>query len=89
MEIWISIIVAFITGTFSIIAVVITNNHSNTKLQNEMKTAQAVSQEQIKELTREVRIHNDFAVRIPVLERELERANSRIANLEKYHRQQI
>ena len=88
MEIWVSIVAAVIAGVFSLLGVVITNTHSNNKMQNEMKTAQAVTKEQIKELTREVRTHNDFATRIPVLERETERLKERVGNLEKYHRQQ-
>ena len=85
MELWVSIIAAVITGVFSLIGVVITNNHSNHKMQNEMKTSQAVTKEQIKELTREVRMHNDFATRIPVIEEKLERVNSRLTKLEQYH----
>ena len=89
MEILIPVIVALITGGFSILAVVLTNNHANNKMQHEMTTAQAVANEQIKELTREVRTHNDFATRIPVLEREVELLKERVASLEEYHKQQI
>lgn len=85
MEVWVAILVAVISGIFSLIGVVITNNHSNNKIQNEMKTSQAVTNEQIKELTREVRMHNDFAIRIPVLEEKFERVNSRLGKLEAYH----
>lgn len=86
MEVWVSIIVAVIAGTFSLLGVVITNNHANNKMQNDMKTSQAVTKEQIKELTREVRMHNDFATRIPVIEEKLERVNSRITKLEAFHK---
>lgn len=85
MEVWVSILVAVIAGVFSLLGVVITNNHANNKMQNDMKTSQAVTKEQIKELTREVRMHNDFATRIPVIEEKLERVNSRIAKLEAFH----
>ena len=85
MEVWTSILVAVIAGVFSLIGVVITNSHANNKMQNEMKTSQAVTKEQIKELTREVRMHNDFATRIPVIEEKLERVNSRLTKLEAYH----
>ena len=85
MEVWVSIIVAVIAGTFSLLGVVITNNHANNKMQNDMKTSQAVTKEQIKELTREVRMHNDFATRIPVIEEKLERVNSRLTKLEAFH----
>ena len=88
MDILSSIIVALITGGCSILAVVLTNNHANDKMHNEMTTAQAVTKEQIKELTREVRTHNDFATRIPLLEQEIENLKARVAHLEEYHRQQ-
>ena len=89
MEIWVSIIAAIIAGLFSLLGVVITNSISNNKMQSDMKTSQAVTDEKIKELTREVRMHNDFATRIPVIEEKLERANKRISSLEEYHKQQI
>lgn len=88
MDILVPVIVALITGGFSILAVALTNNHANNKMHNEMTTAQAVTKEQIKELTREVRTHNDFAIRIPVLEREIELLKERVASLEEYHKQQ-
>ena len=88
MDILVPVIVALITGGFSILAVVLTNNHANNKIHNEMTTAQAVTKEQIKELTREVRTHNDFATRIPLLEQEIKNLKARVASLEEYHKQQ-
>ena len=88
MEILIPVIVALITGGFSILAVALTNSHSNNKIHNEMATAQAVTKEQIKELTREVRTHNDFATRIPLLEQEIANLKDRVASLEEYHKLQ-
>ena len=87
MDYLIPVIVALITGGFSILAVVLTNNHANNKMQSEMKTTQAVTEEQIKELTREVRTHNDFATRIPLLEQEVKNLKKRVAALEEYHKQ--
>lgn len=87
MEILIPVIVALITGGFSILAVVLTNNHANNKMQSEVTTAQAVTKEQIKELTREVRTHNDFATRIPLLEQEIKNLKKRVTALEEYHKQ--
>lgn len=89
MDVLVPVIVALITGGFSILAVVLTNNHANNKMQSEITTAQAVTKEQIKELTREVRTHNDFATRIPLLEQEIENLKVRVASLEEYHKQQI
>lgn len=88
MEVLVPVIVALITGGFSVLAVVLTNNHSNNKMHSEMTTAQAVTKEQIKELTREVRTHNDFATRIPLLEQEVKNLKARVASLEEYHKQQ-
>ena len=87
MDILVPVIVALITGGFSILAVALTNNHANNKMQSEMTTAQAVTKEQIKELTREVRTHNDFATRIPLLEQEIKNLKKRVAALEEYHKQ--
>jgi len=87
MEYLVPVIVALITGGFSILAVVLTNNHANNKMHSEMTTVQAVTKEQIKELTREVRTHNDFATRIPLLEQEVENLKARVAALEEYHKQ--
>ena len=55
-------------GLLSLVGVMISNNRANSKMQNDIKTAQAVTDERISELTREVRMHNDFARRIPVIE---------------------
>ena len=73
-------------GLLSFFGVVITNSRSNNKIQNEMKTNQAVTKEQINELTREVRMHNDFAQRIPVLEEKVKSLNRRITELEEFHK---
>lgn len=59
---------AIVVGVLSLIGVMITNSRANNKMQNEMKTSQAVTEEKLTELTREVRTHNDFASRIPVIE---------------------
>ena len=59
--------VAVVVGLLSLIGVMITNSRSNNKMQNEIKTGQAVTDERISELTREVRMHNDFAARIFII----------------------
>ncbi len=76
------IIVALITGGLTLIGVVISNAASNNKIQNQLQTSQAVTDTKIEELTREVRAHNGFAQRIPVLEEKIEVANHRIKDLE-------
>ena len=77
---------AVVVGLLSLIGVAITNSRSNNKMQNDMKTAQAVTDERISELTREVRMHNDFARRIPVIEEQVKVVNHRVTDLEALHK---
>ena len=66
-----SIIVAIITGVLTLIGVLISNSRS-----------QAVTETRLEELTREVRLHNNFAQRVPVIEEQIKVANHRIDDLE-------
>lgn len=75
-----------LVGALALIGVIITNNRANNKMQNKMTTAQAVTDERISELTREVRVHNNFARRVPVIEEQIKVANHRLANLEELHK---
>ena len=65
------IIVALITGGVTLVGVLISNQKS-----------QAVTDTKLEELTREVREHNNFARRVPVLEEQMKVANHRIQDLE-------
>ena len=65
------IIVALITGGVTLLGVLISNGK-----------AQAVTDTKLEELTREVREHNNFARRVPVLEEQMRVANHRIQDLE-------
>ena len=80
------IIVAIVTGVATVIAVVLTNSRNSRDMDAKLEKAQAITDTKIEELTREVRIHNGFAQRIPVLEEKMSEANNRIKNLETYHR---
>lgn len=84
-----NILVALITGGLSLLGVVYTNSRSNDKMQTEMAKAQAVTDTKIEELTREVREHNNFAKRVPVLEAQMRRNTEDIAQLSKYHKEPI
>ena len=86
METFIQAMSTIIVGVLSLIGVVISNNRYNNKIQSNMKTAQAVTDEKISELTREVRAHNGFAEKIPVIEEKIKVINHRIDNLEGYHK---
>lgn len=81
-----AIIVALITGGLSLAGVIISNVISNRNVEASLKTAQAVTEEKISELTREVREHNDFAKRIPIVENEIKHINSEIKVLSGYHK---
>lgn len=86
LEALISAGASIVVGILALVGVIITNNHANNKMQNGMKTAQAVTDERISELTREVRMHNDFARRIPVIQEQIKVINHRIGDLEDYHK---
>lgn len=77
-----SILVALITGAISLIGTVLTILSSQKKTDEQMKISQAVTDTKIEELTREVREHNNFAHRMPVLEEQIKVANHRIADIE-------
>ena len=79
-----AIIAALVTGILSLTGVVISNLVSNAKMSQSLEKAQAVTDEKIEELTREVREHNNFARRVPVLEEKAKVADHRISDLEKH-----
>ena len=66
-----TILAALITGAVTLIGVLIANSKS-----------QAVTDTKLEELTREVREHNNFARRVPILEEQMKVANHRISGLE-------
>lgn len=66
------ILCAVISGSVTLVGVLIANSKS-----------QAVTETRLDELTREVREHNHFAQRVPVLEEQIKVANHRIADLER------
>lgn len=53
------------------------------KLQAKLENFQALTNERIEDLTREVRKHNDFATRVPILEEKMKRTDHRLEGLEK------
>ena len=70
-----SIIVALISGGLTLLGVIVSNNKR-----------QAVADAKLEELTREVREHNNFARRVPVVEEQIKVINHRISDLEAYHK---
>lgn len=81
-----AIIVALITGGLSLAGVVITCLATAKKSEKAAAVAQAVTDTKIDELTREVRAHNNFAQRMPVVEEQIKVINHRINDLEGYHK---
>lgn len=78
-----TIITALITGGLSLIGVVFSNISSNKKIETSLKVQQAVTDTKIEALTREVREHNNFAHRVPVIEEHIKRVDARLDKLER------
>lgn len=70
-----NIITALISGGLTLLGVLISNNKNR-----------AVTETRLDELTREVREHNNFARRMPVLEEKVKVINHRIEDLEEFHK---
>ena len=76
------VLVALITGGLTFLGVIVTNIGISRKMQKELEKNQAVTDTKIEELTREVRQHNNYAQRVPVLENKVSVADHRIKDLE-------
>lgn len=78
---------AVVSGVFSVIVSLIANSSSNKKLVNDLKLEvtknQAITDTKIEELTREVREHNNFARRMPVVENDIKHIEEEIRE---YHK---
>lgn len=70
-----AIIVALVSGGITLVGVLIANSKT-----------QAVMDTKLEELTREVREHNNFAKRMPVVEEQIKVINHRISDLEEFHK---
>ena len=71
-EFLITLITSLVTGGITRIRVILSNN-----------TKQAVTDTKLEELTREVRSHNNFAQRMPVIEEQIKVINHRLEDLER------
>ena len=81
-----SFLVALVTGGLSLLGVMISASNSSKKTDQRIQTAMAVTDTKLEELTREVRTHNHFAQRMPVVEEQIKVINHRIGDLEHYHK---
>ena len=77
-----SVLAALITGALSLAGVIFSNMTNARHMEHKLETSQAVTDTKLEELTREVREHNHFAQRVPVLEEQMRVANHRIQDLE-------
>lgn len=77
------IIVALVTGLCSVLAVYLSNSKANSDMDAKLDKHQAVTDTKLEALTDEVRKHNSFAERIPVLETKLKSVEHRIDDLER------
>lgn len=84
-----AVLSALITGGLALIGVIVTVVLSGRKTQNDiehkLETHQAVTDTKIDELTREVREHNNFARRMPVVEQEIKDITKTVDKLQSYH----
>ena len=80
-----AIIVALITGAAAIISNVVTSNRASREMDHKLETHQAVTDTKLEELTREVRKHNNFAERMPVVEQEIKDIIKTVDKLTSYH----
>ena len=81
-----TILVALITGGFSLIGVIFTSMAASKKQEKAAAVAQAVIDTKLSELTGEVREHNNFATRMPAMEQKVKDLERRVSDLEKYHK---
>lgn len=80
-----TILTALITGGMSLLGVIITSNSANRKIEKKLEIAQAITDTKLEELTREVREHNNFAKRMPVVENDIQHLVDDVHKLQKYH----
>lgn len=81
-----AIIAALIAAAASVVSNIILSRRQSAEMDHKLEIRQAVTDTKIDELTREVRTHNNFAQRVPVLEEQIKVANHRIGDLEGYHK---
>lgn len=81
-----AILVAIITGGLSLLGIIYSSGKSANKVDAKLDKQQAVIETKLNELTREVREHNNFARRVPVVEEQIKVINHRIEDLGGFHK---
>ena len=84
-----AVLSALITGALAFAGVIVSNMMASKKTEQTIAVNQAVTNTQIAELTREVREHNNFALRMPVVEHNVKDLQRRVNTLENYHKQPV
>lgn len=76
------IVASLITGLLSLVGVMLSNRMAEHRREAALRLSQAVTDTRLEELTREVRQHNNFARRMPVVEEQIKAILHRLDNLE-------
>lgn len=76
---------SILASGITLIGVFVKLKQSNNEIVHRLETSQAVTDTKIEELTREVREHNNFARRMPVVESQIENIGETVDELKKYH----
>lgn len=78
-----TIIVALISGGLTLFGTILTVMAGNKKIDENLKVSQAITETKLETLTEEVRKHNNFATRIPVIENDIETLYKKVSDLER------
>lgn len=81
-----AIVVAIITGGLALVGTIYSSNKTAQNINAKLDKQQAVTETKLEDLTREVREHNNFAKRVPVMEEQIKVINHRIDDLEAFHK---
>lgn len=81
-----AIVVAIITGGLALVGTIYSSNKTAQNMNAKLDKQQAVTETKLENLTREVREHNNFAKRVPVMEEQIKVINHRIDDLEAFHK---
>ena len=82
-----TIVAALIAAAASVISNIILNRKQAAEMDHKMEIRQAVTDTKLEELTREVRKHNNFAERMPVVEQEIKDITRTVDKLQGFHMQ--
>lgn len=77
------IVTAIITGILSLTGVIVTNMMSNSKMQNQMEVSIKLTDSKLTALKESVDKHNNFAMKIPVIENDIKNLKDEIAEIKK------